>query len=118
MNIIFMFVVATYFGLNVEFEMFPCPSNYILITNELGPGLFNEIKKIRFADKIGKRTRWTCVLKHDLYMRYYSEFIGYRMANVRRCGASRQWIARKAGIYLTRNQNPPPVFQHFWNKTK
>ncbi|KAL9861276.1 putative plant self-incompatibility S1 [Arabidopsis thaliana] len=116
--------------------MFPCPSNYILITNELGPGLvlqyhchsrddnlnvenlqFNETKKIRLADKIGKRTRWTCLLKHGLYMRYYSEFIGYRMANVRRCGASRQWIVRKAGIYLTRNQNPPPV-QHFWNKTK
>ncbi|XP_020865716.1 LOW QUALITY PROTEIN: S-protein homolog 14 [Arabidopsis lyrata subsp. lyrata] len=134
--LIFMFVVATCFGLNVAFDMFPCPSNTILITNELGPSLvlqyhchsrdnnlnvsnlqFNETKVINFGDKLGRRTRWTCLLKHGLYMRYYSEFIGYRMGNVRRCGHTRHWIARKDGIYLTRNQNPPPLFHHGWNKT-
>ncbi|CAL9214273.1 unnamed protein product [Arabidopsis halleri] len=136
--IIFMFVVATCLGLNVAFfDMFPCPKNKILITNELGPGLvlqyhchsrdnnlnvanlqFNETKEIAFGDKLGRRTRWTCLLKHGLYMRYFSEFIAYRMANVRRCGAYRNWIARKDGIYVIRNRNPPPTFHHTWNKTK
>ncbi|EFH68754.1 hypothetical protein ARALYDRAFT_888164 [Arabidopsis lyrata subsp. lyrata] len=111
--------------------MFPCPSNEIRISNELGPGLvlqyhchsrdnnlgvqnlqFKELKQIRFGDKLGRRTRWTCLLKHGLYMRYYQEFIAYRMGNVRRCGAIRHWFARKDGIYLMRNMHPPPTFHH------
>ncbi|EFH63313.1 hypothetical protein ARALYDRAFT_315683 [Arabidopsis lyrata subsp. lyrata] len=124
--LIFMFVVATCFGLNVAFDMFPSwsqfgssvPLSFKRQQSKCLPNLqFNETKVINFGDKLGRRTRWTCLLKHGLYMRYYSEFIGYRMGNVRRCGHTRHWIARKDGIYLTRNQNPPPLFHHGWNKT-
>ncbi|XP_019089507.1 PREDICTED: uncharacterized protein LOC109128151 [Camelina sativa] len=132
-----MFVIAMCFGLNVAFDMFPCPKNQIIIENDLGPGLvlqyhchsrddnldvanlqFKEVKFIYFADKLGRRTRWTCSLKHGLYMRYSQEFIAYRMANVRRCGHWRHWVAKRDGIYLIRNGNRPGTFKHAWNKTK
>nr|AAF97971.1 F21J9.32 [Arabidopsis thaliana] len=112
--IIFMFVIATYFGLLVS--VLSCKRNTIEIMNELGPGL--EIKQIRFGDKLGRRTRWTCLLKHGLYMRYYKEFIAYRAGNIDRCGALRRWVVRNDGIYLVRDRNPQPKFHHAWNKTK
>ncbi|KAL9307253.1 putative plant self-incompatibility S1 [Arabidopsis thaliana] len=65
----------------------------------------------------GRRTRWTCLLKHGLYMRYYKDFVAYRAANIDRCDALRRWIARNDGIYLVRDRNPQPKF-HAWNKTK
>ncbi|EOA33974.1 hypothetical protein CARUB_v10021469mg [Capsella rubella] len=137
--ILFTFVVTSCFGLNAAFffDMFPCPSNEVIITNDLGPGLvlqyhchsrddnlgvqhlqYNDTKRIKFGDKIGKRTRWTCLLKHGIRMQFYREFIAYRMANVRRCNAMRHWYARKDGIYINRNQRPPPVFIYPWNTTK
>ncbi|XP_010449896.1 PREDICTED: uncharacterized protein LOC104732071 [Camelina sativa] len=132
-----MFVLAMCFGLNVS-SWFKCPNNKILIENDLGPGLvlqyhchsrddnltvanlqFKEMKRIVFGDKLGRRTRWTCTLKHGLYMRYSKEFIAYKAGVIDDCDKWRHWIAKRDGIYLIKDKKLPAVFKHAWiKKTK
>ncbi|KAF8089622.1 hypothetical protein N665_0501s0034 [Sinapis alba] len=141
--IIFMLIIAMFFGVNEAFAShkrglwFLCKKNRIIIRNELGPGRnleyhchfngkdegvqllkFNEERIFKFSDPlIGKKKKMNCVLRQGLWMRYSSrDFEAYHTSKERHCGQVREWTGRLDGIYFRRQRIKTPGFVFPWIK--
>ncbi|CAN8252890.1 unnamed protein product [Cochlearia groenlandica] len=135
--IVFVLVIAMYFGLN---EAKSCAPNRVILGNYLkrdnegndralqyrcrgskgedtGVKFLksrNEGYKFEFADT-KERTTWKCDIRFGKY--YFDNLQVYRAASLRRCGQLRMWLFGNQGIYFTRDAKLPAGYVLPWSKS-
>ncbi|KAG7543184.1 Plant self-incompatibility S1 [Arabidopsis thaliana x Arabidopsis arenosa] len=112
-----------------------CEKNEIVIINDLGPGRilqyhcrypkkdfgvqylnFDAIKTIQLRDEGFNITKWHCLLKHGLNMRYHKDILVYSQ-NTRapQCGQVRVWTARLGMIWFKASYDVPSGRSLYWD---
>lgn len=104
-----------------------CEKNAIVIINDLGPGRilqyhcrytkkdlgvqhlnFHAIKTIHLQDEGKNITKWHCLFKQGLNMRYRNYVEAYSQnTEAPQCGQVRVWTARMSGIWFKISYNNP-----------
>ncbi|ESQ38718.1 hypothetical protein EUTSA_v10029524mg [Eutrema salsugineum] len=132
--IVFMLVIAMYFGLNeaslknrIEIHnqlalghrlQYQCRNNINPFDDKVQYLNFNDTKVIEFHDPFysDKRLQWNCILKHGPNMMYYYDIRVYRAAAYRRFNLLRSWTAKSDGIYYRESYKKPSGHVLHWMK--
>ncbi|CAN8253583.1 unnamed protein product [Cochlearia groenlandica] len=130
--IIFMLVTTMCFEINQAVICHGRPrKNHVVIQNEIDPGMVLDIQcrrknrknpptkygrlnfkdpnyTIEFEDDYPYDEAWYCILSYGTNPKYWYDIEVYRQGFRPKCNQLRLWVAKKDGIWFTRNYRSPP----------